>query len=62
MDPDLDYILLCAERDNAHAAYMAEVKAAPPVRERTPEQQAVIDRLDSIQRKASQKVWHYGIL
>jgi hypothetical protein len=62
VNPDLRYIVLCAERDEAERAYMAEIKAAPPVRERSREQQQVIDRLLGIRQEASRKVWHYGVL
>jgi len=62
MAEEAKYQELLRERDEAEAAYMAEIKAAPPVRERTREQQQTIDRLLGIRQKASMKVWHYGVL
>ncbi len=62
MAEEARYQELVRERDEAEDAYMAEIKAAPPVRERTKEQQAVIDRLLGIRQEASRRVWHYGVL
>ena len=61
ISPDFTYLQLILERDEAERAYMAEIKSAPPVRERSKEQQQVIDRLLGIRQEASRRVWHYGI-
>lgn len=56
------YQELVRERDEAFDAYMAEIVSAPPVHDRAPDSQKVIDRLLGIYQKAAMKVHHYGIL
>ena len=60
-DPKPNYEQLVWERDEASTAYMNEIKAAPPVRERTKEQQAAIDRVLHIYHKKQLEVWHFGV-
>jgi len=62
VNPDLTYIQLVLDRDAAEKAYMEQLRALPPVRERTAEQQKVLDNLLVIRQEASRKVWHYHIL
>lgn len=56
------YEQLIWERDGAFDQYMMEIKQAPPVRERTKELQATIDRLLGIYQAASRRIWHSGII
>lgn len=56
------YQELVRERDEAEVFYMDLLKSMPPVRDRTPEQQARVDNALGVRQKAAYAVWHYGII
>ncbi len=56
------YEELIYERDEAEMVYMHLIKTAVPVRERSKEVQAEIDKALGTLQETRRKVWHYGII